>query len=120
MVLYTTVQSSNSQISTSLPPDLVAVFAGGTSGIGEYTLKAFAEHAMSPHVYFIGRSQEAGDRIARECKGICPKGEFVFLKADLILMKEVDRVCEEIRSREKSVNFLFLTQGAMTPVVGMS
>ena len=43
-------------ISSSLPPNLVAVFVGTTSGIGLYTLKAFAKYALRPRVYFIGRS----------------------------------------------------------------
>lgn len=33
----------------------VGVFVGGTSGIGEFTLKAFARRIRRPTIYIIGR-----------------------------------------------------------------
>jgi len=93
MVALTDVISSNSRIASSLPPGLVAVFVGASSGIGEGTLKQFAKYARQPHVYFVGRSQEAGDRIAAECKALNPEGEITFIKADVSLIRVVDDVC---------------------------
>lgn len=87
MVALTDIQASNSRIASSLPPGLVAVFVGGTNGVGETTLKAFAKHARQPRVYFIGRSQEAGDRIKKECKALNAKGEFTFIKAECSLIR---------------------------------
>src|SRR4051795_10506469 len=66
MVSLPDIESSNARISTALPPGLVAVFVGGTNGIGETTLKRFAKHARQPRAYFIGRSQEAFLRAANE------------------------------------------------------
>lgn len=119
MVSLTDVQSSNSKISTHFPPGLVAVFAGATSGIGEHTLKQFAKHTCQPHVYFLGRSQEAGDRITAECKTINPEGDYEFIKADLTLLRVVDEVCQTIKRREKAINLLFLSTGTMTINQGM-
>jgi short-subunit dehydrogenase len=117
MVTLSEVQSSNALIGTALPSGLVAVFVGATNGIGEATLIEFARNARQPHVYFVGRSQEAGDRIARECRQLNPDGEFTFIKADLSLMRNVDDVCREIRSKEKAINLLFLSCGvAMTGI----
>jgi len=113
MVLLKDVQASNSRIASSLIPGLVAVFVGGTSGIGETTLKQFAKHAVKPRVYFIGRSQEAGDRIKAECKKLNSEGEFIFIKKEMSLLKNVDEVCEVIKSKEKSINILFLTMGTL-------
>lgn len=112
MVTLSQVQSSNSQISSTLPPNLVAVFTGATSGIGEATLKQFAKYARRPRAYFIGRSQDAADRIAAECKALNPDGEFIFIKADVSLMRVVDDVCEEIKAKEKVIDILFLCAGA--------
>lgn len=111
MVTLSHVQSSNSQISSTLPPNLVAVFVGATSGIGETTLKQFAKHTIQPRVYFVGRSQDAGDRIVAECKALNPKGEYTFVKADVSLIRVVDEVCEEIKAKEKAINILFLSAG---------
>lgn len=110
MVALTTVRASNALLASNLP-GLVAVFVGGTSGIGEFTLKAFAQNARKPRTYFIGRSQEAGDRIAAECKTLNPEGEFTFMKVDTSLIRNVDDVCREIKAREEKINILFLTTG---------
>lgn len=113
MVSLPEIQSSNSRITPALPPGLVAVFVGATNGIGETTLKQFAKHARQPRVYFIGRSQEAGDRIAAECKALNAEGEYIFIKADTGLIRTVDDVCRDIKAKEKSINLLFLSTGTL-------
>lgn len=113
MVSLTDVQSSNSRVATALPPGLVAVFVGATSGIGETSLKQFAKHSHQPRVYFVGRSQEAGDRIAAECEALNSEGQYIFVKADVSLIRIVDEVCRDIKSKERVVNLLFLSQGTL-------
>ena len=120
MVSLTEVQSSNSLIPSVLPPGLVAVFVGATSGIGETTLKQFAKYTCQPHIYFIGRSQEAGDRITAECKALNKEGEYAFIKADVSLIKVVDDVCRDIKSKEQAINLLFQCQGTLEPHTSMS
>ncbi len=114
MVSLPDIQSSNSRIASALPPGLIAIFVGATSGIGETSLKQFAKHARQPRVYFVGRSQAAGDRIAAECKALNSEGEYVFIKADTSLILNVDDVCRDIKSKEKAANLLFLSTGTFT------
>lgn len=111
MVTLASVLASNSQISTSLPAGLVAIFVGGTSGIGEITLKKFAKNTRQPRAYIVGRSQNAAERIIAECRRLNPEGEYIFIQADVSLMENVDEVCEMIKAREKNVNLLFLSAG---------
>ncbi|KAI3341794.1 NAD(P)-binding protein [Ustulina deusta] len=111
MVSLSSVSSSNSRISSALPSRLVALFVGATSGIGEATLKKFAQHAKSPRAYFIGRSQEAADRIVAECQALNPTGQYIFRQADVSLIRVVDEVCEQIKGKEQSINILFLSCG---------
>lgn len=92
---------------------MVAVFVGGTSGIGEYTLKSFARHTKSPKIYLVGRSQDAADRIALECTKLNPDGDYIFIQSDVSLLKNVQGVCEQILSKEASINLLFQTQGGL-------
>lgn len=113
MVSLTAMRASNARIATDLPPGLVGVFIGATSGIGENSLKAFAKHASKPRAYFVGRSQAAGDRILSELKAINPEGSYVFRKADVSLIKVVDEVCQEIKAKEKAINILFLSPGVL-------
>ncbi|KAJ5316935.1 hypothetical protein PENANT_c030G02421 [Penicillium antarcticum] len=109
MISLPEIQSSNTQIANL--PGLIAVFIGATNGIGEATLKEFARSAKSPRAYFVGRSQDAGNRITAECRQINPKGEYIFIKADLSLVRNVDDVCRQIQRKEKTINLLFLSCG---------
>jgi NADP-dependent 3-hydroxy acid dehydrogenase YdfG len=114
MVALEIVRASNARIST-LPSGLVAVFVGATNGVGETTLRQFAQHASKPRVYFVGRSQEAGNRIAGECKALNPTGEFIFLQKETSTIASVDEVCAEIKGKEKAINLLFLTIATLQP-----
>lgn len=114
MVSLSAIRTSNALIKSTFPAGLVAVFIGATNGIGEASLKQFAQYTNQPRAYFVGRSQDAGDRIAAECKALNPGGEYIFTKADVSLMRVVDEVCEEIKRKEKSLNLLFLSAGVMS------
>lgn len=104
MVNLDIVHASNTKLVHSHP--LVAVFVGGTSGIGEYTLRALAathgKDGKGLRAYIVGRKAAAAEKTIAHCASICPKGQFLFVKAgDLSLMKDVDRVCAEITQLEK-------------------
>lgn len=113
MVDISAAQASNEMATASLPAAMGAVFVGGTSGIGEYTLKRFAQHTKSPKVYLVGRSQEAADRIIQECSKLNPDGQYIFIQSDVSLLNNVLSVCEHILSKEESINLLFQTQGGL-------
>ncbi|KAE9362774.1 hypothetical protein N431DRAFT_551027 [Stipitochalara longipes BDJ] len=113
MVSLAAMRASNARVSTDLAPGLVGIFIGATSGIGEDCLKAFAKHASKPRAYFVGRSQEAGHRILSELKVLNPEGSYVFRKADVSLIKIVDEVCLEIKTKETAINILCLSQGVL-------
>jgi len=107
MVSLSAVQSSNSRVSSSLSPGIVAVFVGATRGIGENMLKQFAKDSPAPHIYFVGRSQEAWEHIVGEPKTLNKEREFIFIKADVSLIKVVDDVCRDIKSKEKAITLFF-------------
>ena len=113
MVAFTQVQATNSRVATALPRNLVAVFAGATTGIGCTALLAFGKYASRPRIYFIGRSDEQGAKLTAQLKEANPEGEYAFLKKDLSLLANVDEVCKEIASKEKSINVLFMSQGTL-------
>jgi len=120
MVSLSDIQASNSRIASTLPSGMVAVFVGATSGIGEASLKQFAKYAKKPRVYFVGQSQEAADRIVTECKALNSEGEYIFIKANISLIRTVDDVCRDIKVKEKTINLLFLSQGTLVPHIGMT
>jgi short-subunit dehydrogenase len=111
MVALDIVRASNAAIPTALPPGLVAVFIGATNGIGEETVKQFAKLAVRPKVYIVGRSQPAAENIIAECRASNPDGEYIFIQKSLDLLKNSVEVIDEIKSREKKINILFLSAG---------
>jgi len=110
MVSLKDIRNSNHALQ-SLPPGLVAVFAGGTAGIGLGTLKAFAKNVNGPKAYIIGRSKEKASHIIDQLKIINPMGTFVFLEGQISLIKEVDRICEEIQKLETHIDILCMSPG---------
>ncbi|KAK7188560.1 hypothetical protein DPSP01_005523 [Paraphaeosphaeria sporulosa] len=110
MVDLTTIHASNA----SLPTHLTAVFVGGTSGIGLYTLLALARRCKVPNIYFIGRSQQAADRILADLHTLNPNGTYTFIPSDVSLIKNVDAVCAQIAAKESHINILCLSQGTMS------
>ena len=88
---------------------LVAVFVGGTSGIGEYALRALAELASQDNsgqklrAYIVGRNSSTAEKIITYCRKKHPKGQFKFVRAkDLSLMSQVDKCCDNIRAAEEA------------------
>lgn len=90
---------------------------GGTAGIGESTLKAFAKHTIAPRIYLVGQRQASADRISEAVKEINSSASVTFLQADCTSIKEVDRVCAEAIRLESAhspggrLNLLVLTPG---------
>ncbi|KAJ5962862.1 hypothetical protein N7501_007803 [Penicillium viridicatum] len=113
MVSLETVQNSNSAIK-EYGPNLVAVFVGGTSGIGESTARAFMKYAVSPRVYLIGRSETRASQIIEDLRALNPDGQIKFIKGDVSRLQEVDQVCKEIQAKEDKINLLVLSAGILT------
>jgi NADP-dependent 3-hydroxy acid dehydrogenase YdfG len=113
MVSLPDIQSSNARIAKDLPEGLVAVFMGATSGIGETSMKQFAKHARKPRVYLAARSEESANRVIAECKALNAEGEYIFIRAEISLIRAVDEVCRVIAEKEVAVNLLFMTAGGI-------
>lgn len=75
---------------------LVAVFVGGTQGIGRYAIEALADlYSKQPdtplRVYILGRNKSSADQVLETCREKCAHGEFIFIQANnLALMQDVD------------------------------
>ena len=131
MVKLDVVRTANTALVESQP--LVAVFFGGTSGIGHYTLRALATAEANGgrgfRAYIVGRNGKAAGDIISECRGICPQGQFRFFKADdLSLIQDVDRICAELiqldekEGQDPRIDYLMMSQGSniFLPRKGMS
>jgi NAD(P)-dependent dehydrogenase (short-subunit alcohol dehydrogenase family) len=93
---------------------LVAVFVGGTSGLGETAARQFAASADRPKIYLLGRNETAAERTIGELSQINPGGTCNFLKVDASLLGNIDAVCEQIGQKEHHINLLVLSQGYLS------
>ena len=120
MVKLDVVRASIPAVVQSQP--LVAVFFGGTGGIGHNTLRALATAERNGgkgfRVYVVGRNAKAAEEFIAEERRIYPQGQYRFVKADdLSLIHDVDRICAEIIQLEEKegqdarIDYLMLSQG---------
>ena len=112
MVSYKEIQASNALINDTTAPR-VAVFVGGTSGIGNFTLRALVATGTSMRIYLVGRksSSERMHTFIQELHAINPKAEVIWTEGEVALLAETKRVCESIKSKESRIDLLFLTTG---------
>jgi NAD(P)-dependent dehydrogenase (short-subunit alcohol dehydrogenase family) len=113
MPSLTEVRAHNTTLQ-SLGPNLVAIFVGGTSGIGLSTARELVRNTQSPHVYLIGRNQPEAQHIINELQTLNPTSKLDFIKADVSLLKNVDEACRQIKEKEQKINLLFMTAGYFT------
>lgn len=108
------IREQNAIFFKHAPKDMVAVFVGGTSGIGLYTAREFVRGAQSPRLILVGRNQSEATKIIQELKSINASSQVSFIQKDVSLLKNVDEVCKEIAAKEQYINLLFMTCGYYT------
>lgn len=69
------------------------------------------KNTISPRVYIVGRNASAAERIINECKTLNSDSRVEFLKGDVSELREVDRICAEIKKKETKLNLVVQTQG---------
>ncbi len=105
---------------SSTKPLIKCSKVGGTSGIGEWTFRAFVKHTNSPRAYLIGRNKAVAAKIVSEAQITNPEANIEFIPADVSLLKEVSRVVQDITRKEErvsgvgkgKVNLLVLSQSS--------
>jgi NADP-dependent 3-hydroxy acid dehydrogenase YdfG len=113
MVNIKDVRVSNAAFKAS-KPSVVAVFVGATSGIGLATAKHLADASVDPTLYILGRSKLSATPLLNDLAQINPQATINFIETEISLIKNVDKACEEIVSKEKKVDLLFLSPGGVT------
>ncbi|RAK84728.1 short-chain dehydrogenases/reductase [Aspergillus costaricaensis CBS 115574] len=93
---------------------MVAVFVGGTSGIGEATAKQMALAVKQPTIHLVGRNPASGSRVLEELRASNPNGSFHFIQSDVSLLRSVDKACAEITDKEKQIDLLFMSTGHLS------
>ncbi|CAI6231520.1 unnamed protein product [Periconia digitata] len=112
MVSDKAIKSSNALINDATAPS-IAVFVGGTSGIGQYTIEALVATGVSTRIYLVGRksSEERMKSFIKELHAVNPKAEIIWVEGEVSLLAESKRICEFIKTKESHIDLLFLTTG---------
>lgn len=116
MVVLSLVQESNLRLKSHQSGiNSVAVFVGATQGIGLSSLEQYVAHTVAPKIYIVGRNEAVGARIIEDLKTRRNRdGDYIFLHAEVSLLESVDKVCEEVKRREKKLDLLFMSPGAIS------
>jgi NAD(P)-dependent dehydrogenase (short-subunit alcohol dehydrogenase family) len=112
MVTPKEILASNALINDATAPR-VSIFASGTSGIGQLTLRALVATGASVRIYIVGRksSEERTRAFIQELHALNPKAEVIWTEGEIALLADVRRICEAIKAKESRVDLLFLTAG---------
>src|SRR5437870_4424906 len=86
-----------------------ALVTGGTDGIGKEVARGLAVAGV--RVFIVGRDPEKGRRAAEELRGAGANADVQFLRADLSLMGEANRLAEEVARRAGALHYLVHSAG---------
>ena len=111
------IRSSNA--AHALPQSPVAIFVGGTSGIGRSMAEAFARYTKgSAHIVLIGRNQAAAESILASLpkSNASDTNKFTreFIQCDVTLMKSVNMLTQQLLQRYPTINFLVMSPGFLS------
>lgn len=110
------IRGANLSIGGCLPYRPVAVFVGGTSGIGAGMAQAFAHHRNGDaHIILVGRNRAAAEQVLASLpKPAGTDAQHEFVECDVSLMRNVRRTALELSQRLDRINFLVMSPGIMT------
>ncbi|KAF7326001.1 hypothetical protein MKEN_00451000 [Mycena kentingensis (nom. inval.)] len=111
------VKASNAGYSLSPAVLPVALFFGGTSGIGRATVEAFARStAGNAHIIILARNKSAAEAILSTFPK--PSGssnwKHEFIQCDVSLMKTLDHVTHTLLHTLPKINYLFISSGFLS------
>ena len=111
-------REANAKFAPSYTP--VAIFVGGTSGIGQAMAQAFARYTKgNAHIIICGRNRAAAESIIASLpKPTLPDDAqrplHEFVHCDATLMKNVHAMTKDLLSRLPKINFLVLSPGYLS------
>ncbi|KAH9932854.1 uncharacterized protein B0H18DRAFT_952045 [Fomitopsis serialis] len=115
MPTLSAVRTANAAFSFSRPP--VAVFVGGTSGIGQALSRALAGYTQgNSNIVLCGRNRSAAEQTIKSYPkptSLGLRSSHSFVESDIFQMKNVQKTTSSLLSSLPKVNLLVLSTGFM-------
>ncbi|OSX59803.1 hypothetical protein POSPLADRAFT_1048273 [Postia placenta MAD-698-R-SB12] len=108
--------SRSANASYAFPAAPVAIFVGGTSGIGQAVAEALARHTNGRvHLIIVGRNRAAAESIFATLPApVLPDARYEFVECDVTLVKNVAATTSALLARLPKVNYLVLSPGILS------
>lgn len=113
MVGATEIAKNNVAYTDEQHSGLVCVFAGATAGIGRATLERLATMVHSSTFYILGRNKQRHAAWIDQLKASSLNSKFVYVEAQVSLISDIDKACDQILSAERKVDILCMSPGGM-------
>lgn len=97
----------------------ICVFVGATAGIGYATLERMVQMFEDSTFYVLGRSAAKFESQQPALQRLAPSKKIVFVQSEVSLISGVDDACKQIASKEKKVDYLYMSAGKV-PFEGAS
>jgi NAD(P)-dependent dehydrogenase (short-subunit alcohol dehydrogenase family) len=88
-----------------------ALVTGGTDGVGKEIARALAR--LGARVIIVGRDAGKGVRAEGELRSSTKNGNVEFIRADLSLVREAERLADELGDRFPTINYLVHSAGVV-------
>ena len=108
------LRNMNAALVANLKGAPVAVFVGGTSGIGQGLTEAFARWRNgNAHIVIVGRNEVAAKEIIARFPKPTTANSWTheFVQCDATLMKNVHSASEQILAKHPKINYLLMSPG---------
>ncbi|KAJ8496418.1 hypothetical protein ONZ45_g12457 [Pleurotus djamor] len=92
----------------------VAVFVGGTAGIGAAMALKIAKYSSKPEIHLVGRNRSSADKVIAELKAANSAGSYHFHPCDVSLLSNARTLASTLSQSLPKVNILVLSAGILS------
>ncbi|CAK7208963.1 hypothetical protein SEUCBS140593_000333 [Sporothrix eucalyptigena] len=110
MVSISDVKASNACATLDTVPR-TSVMYGATDGIGKAFLTRLVATKLPIRVYVVGRNGDRHNAFLDGLRKSSPKAELIWLECQLSQGGDIQKICNDIKSRETSIDLLYMSAG---------
>ncbi|KAF9493869.1 NAD(P)-binding protein [Pleurotus eryngii] len=95
----------------------VAVFVGGTAGIGAALAVKTAKYSTNPNIHIVGRSKASAEKVLAELKAANKDGQYQFheyVSCDVSLLSNARALASTLAEQLPKINLLVLSPGILS------